>query len=176
MIFSQTPIPGLTLLRTDAHRDPRGAFARWYCRDEFAAHDIDFSPSQISISSNTTRHTLRGLHWQEEPHAEAKLVRVTSGRIFDVAVDLRSGSPTRLRWFGVELAANDGKALFIPAGFAHGMLTLTDNADLLYMIDTPYAPDSARGARWDDPAIGIAWPTTPEIIGDRDLAWPLLSK
>ena len=176
MIFSQTLIPGLILLRTEPHRDTRGAFARWYCHDEFAAHGIDFSPSQISISSNTTRHTLRGLHWQDAPHAEAKLVRATSGRIFDVAVDLRAGSPTRLHWFGVELAANDGQALFIPAGFAHGMMTLTDAADLLYMIDTPYAPESARGARWDDPAIGIAWPAAPEIVGDRDLTWPLLTQ
>ncbi len=171
MIFEPTPLAGLTIVRPQKHADPRGFFARLWCAEEFAAAGHPFRPAQISASYNAAAFTLRGLHWQAAPHGEAKLVRAASGRVFDVAVDLRPGSPTRLRWFGVELDAQAHTALLIPNGFAHGFLTLTPHAELLYAIDTPFVPGVGRGARYDDPAIGIAWPAAPAVIAERDLEW-----
>ena len=135
---------------------------------------MPFTPTQIVASSNTLAGTLRGLHWQTAPFAETKLVRVTQGRVFDVAVDLRPDSPTRLQHFGLELDAESQTGLLIPAGFAHGFITLLDRTDVLYCIDAPYAPDMALGARYDDPALNISWPRTPSVVADRDLAWPAL--
>jgi dTDP-4-dehydrorhamnose 3,5-epimerase len=175
MIFEPTPLPGLTVMRPQKHTDPRGFFARLWCAEEFAAAGHNFRPAQISASFNAARHTLRGLHWQAPPHGEAKLVRATRGRVFDVAVDLRPGSPTRLGWFGIELDADAHTALLIPDGFAHGFLTLTPAAELLYAIDTAYVPGAARGARYDDPAIGIAWPADPAVIAARDQEWPSIA-
>jgi dTDP-4-dehydrorhamnose 3,5-epimerase len=174
MIFEATPLEGLLVVRAEKHADARGFFARMWCADSFAAHGIDFVPSQISVSFNAIAGTLRGLHWQAAPHGETKLVRATQGRVWDVAVDLRPGSPTRHAWFGLELDAAAHTALLIPAGFAHGFVSLTDAAELLYCIDVAYAPEAARGARYDDPALGIAWPRPPSVIGERDLHWPAL--
>ena len=176
MIFEPTPLAGLTVVRPQKLGDARGFFARLWCADEFAAAGHPFRPSQISTSFNATRHTLRGLHWQAAPHGETKLVRAVRGRIFDVAVDLREHSPTRLAWFGLTLDADEHTALLIPDGFAHGFITLTDNAEVLYGIDIPFVPGVARGARYDDPAIAITWPAPPAVIADKDLAWPPLSK
>jgi dTDP-4-dehydrorhamnose 3,5-epimerase len=162
------------LVRPDKHRDTRGFFARLWCEDSFAAAGIDFRPSQISVSFNQGAGTLRGLHWQDPPHAETKLVRASAGRLFDVAVDLRPGSATKGRWYGVTLDAQDHTALLIPAGFAHGFVTLDDATEVTYCIDAPFAPAAARGARYDDPSIAIAWPRPPAVISDRDLAWPAL--
>jgi dTDP-4-dehydrorhamnose 3,5-epimerase len=172
MTFEPTPIEGLLLVRPECHADERGSFTRWWCADAFAAAGHPFAPRQISASRNTAQGTLRGLHWQEAPHSETKLVSVTRGRIYDVAVDLRAGSPTRLAWFGIELAAEGHPALLIPPGCAHGFITLTEGAEVLYLIDVPHAPAAARGARYDDPAFGIAWPRPPAVISGRDLAWP----
>jgi dTDP-4-dehydrorhamnose 3,5-epimerase len=174
VIFAPTPLAGLTVVRPEPLPDVRGSFARLWCDDAFAAAGLAFRPRQISASRNTASGTLRGLHWQAPPSAETKLVRATHGRVFDVAVDLREGSPTRLRWFGLELDAVAQTALLIPAGFAHGYLTLTPEAELLYLIDTPHEPAAARGARYDDPAIGITWPHPPAVIAPRDLAFPPL--
>lgn len=174
MNFEATPIEGLCVLRATQHADERGHFARLWDEMEFAAAGYSFRPTQISTSFNRRRGTLRGLHWQTGPHAETKLVRPVRGRIFDVAVDLRRQTRRWGAWFGLELDACEGSGLLIPAGFAHGFLTLTDDAEVLYLIDTPHQPEAARGARWDDPALSIAWPFDPEIVAARDRQWPLL--
>jgi len=168
-------LPGLVVVRPEKHGDGRGFFARLWCEEEFTAAGHRFRPVQISASYNAAAGTLRGLHWQAAPHGEAKLVRAAAGRVFDVAVDLRENSPTRLGWFAIELDAAAHTALLIPDGFAHGFITLTEGAELLYAIDTAYVPGVARGARYDDPAIGIAWPRAPAVIADKDLAWPALA-
>lgn len=174
MKFEATPLPGVLLVRGEPHPDERGSFARTWCADEFRAAGVPFVPTQMSVSSSRRAGTLRGLHWQQAPQAETKLVRVTRGRVWDVAVDLRAGSSTWGHWFGTELDASGLAALLIPPGFAHGLVTLADDTDVLYAIDVAHAPASARGARWDDPALRIAWPRPPAIVSDRDLAWPPL--
>lgn len=172
MILETTPLAGLTLLRQERHADERGYFARTFCVAELAAAGFAFSPVQMSASFSARALTLRGLHWQASPHAETKLVRVTRGEAFDVAVDLRPGSITRGQWHGRRLSAANGEALLIPPGFAHGLLTLADETEVLYAMDTPFAPEAARGARFDDPAFAIAWPAPPEVVSAKDLAWP----
>jgi dTDP-4-dehydrorhamnose 3,5-epimerase len=167
-----TALPGPLLIRFDRAEDRRGHFQRLWCADDFTAAGLDFRPSQISASYNHHVGTLRGLHWQEPPYAETKLVRATRGAVFDVVVDMRAGSMNRARWVGVELSAENGQALLIPAGFAHGFITLTDKAEVQYCIDTPFQPEAARGARFDDPSIGIAWPMPPRVISEKDLGWP----
>jgi dTDP-4-dehydrorhamnose 3,5-epimerase len=174
MIIEPTPLAGLFVVPAEKHADPRGYFARLWCREEFGLAGIAFAPVQVSLSYNERAGTLRGLHWQVAPHSEGKLVRVVRGSVWDVAVDLRADSATRFRWFGIELDAERGAGLFIPAGFAHGFVTLSDSAEVLYCIDVPYAADSARGARFDDPACGIVWPRAAEVISERDLGWPAL--
>lgn len=174
MIFEPTPLSGLLVVRADKRHDARGFFARLWCETEFAAAGHPFRPGQISTSFNQTKHTLRGMHWQADPHGETKLVRAVAGRVFDVAVDLRAQSPTRHHWFGLELDAAEHTALLIPPGFGHGFLTLTDAAELNYLIDIPYIPDVGRGARHDDPALNIAWPADPAVIAERDRTWPSL--
>ncbi len=172
MMFEPTPLAGLFVVLAEKHTDSRGYFARLWCAEEFAAAGLAFRPSQISLSSNRRAGTLRGLHWQVGAHAETKLVRVARGCIFDVAVDLRPGSATFRRWFGRELDAADQTALLIPAGFAPGVVAITDDAEVTYMIDVPFVPEAAHGARYDDPAFGIVWPVAPRVIASRDLYWP----
>ncbi|MHB2169787.1 dTDP-4-dehydrorhamnose 3,5-epimerase family protein [Alsobacter sp. R-9] len=172
MILEPTPLPGLVLVRQERREDARGFFARTWCADDFAAAGHPFQPRQMSASFSERAFTLRGLHWQDAPHAETKLVRVTRGAAFDVAVDLRPGSPTRGRWHGVTLDAETGDAFLIPPGFAHGLLTLADRTEVLYAMDVPYEAAAARGARWDDPAFGIAWPAAPRVIAPKDETWP----
>jgi dTDP-4-dehydrorhamnose 3,5-epimerase len=167
-----TIIAGLHEIEGRAHRDERGFFLRTWCREEFLAAGIDFSPVQTSVSASIHRHTLRGMHYQVAPARERKLVRCLHGRIFDVVVDLRQGSPTRLQHWAVILSFDAGNALFIPEGCAHGFMTLTDGAVVEYMMDTPHAPEHARGLRWDDPALGLPWPATPVVISARDRSWP----
>jgi dTDP-4-dehydrorhamnose 3,5-epimerase len=176
MIFEETPLKGAWLVTPEPALDERGGFARLFCAETFAARGLVSTLDQISISYNRRAGTLRGLHLQRPPHAEAKLVRVTAGTIFDVAVDLRAGSPTFGQWFGVVLDASQRQQLYIPAGFAHGFQSLSDGAEVLYLISTAYAPESQDGVRWDDPAIGVAWPD-PEgaILSDRDRASPPLA-
>lgn len=171
----ETALPGVVTIAFPSHADGRGAFARLWCADSFGAAGIEFSPTQCSLSSNTAALTLRGLHWQAPPHGEAKLVRCLRGRMFDVAVDLRAGSPTFGRWTGAELSPGGAEALFIPAGCAHGFLTLEPHTDVLYLIDTPYVPDASRGMMWNDPDIGVDWPAAPAVVGERDAALPAFS-
>ncbi|GAB1360955.1 dTDP-4-dehydrorhamnose 3,5-epimerase [Rhodobacter sp.] len=171
MIFHPTPLPGLVEVAATPHCDARGSFARAFCADEFRAAGIPFQPVQTNLSTNTAAFTLRGLHFQNAPFAETKLVRAVSGRAFDVAVDLRPG-PTCGRWHGVELSAKAKNALFIPEGFAHGFLTLESDTTLLYQMAPAHVAGHAAGIRWDDPNLGIQWPALPEVISAADAALP----
>jgi dTDP-4-dehydrorhamnose 3,5-epimerase len=170
VIFRPTAIAGVVEVLPQRHSDDRGAFLRTFCADAF--RPFGFVPSQISLSENPRCHTLRGLHWRAAPFQETKLVRCVRGAAFDVALDLRPGSPTRLRHVAVQLGAEEGNALLIPRGCAHGFLTLRDDTTIEYLIDIPYAPGHDRGARWNDPAFAIPWPAPPAVIGGRDAAWP----
>lgn len=170
MRFSPTDIAGVVVVDLEPHADDRGFFARLHCPEDFAAAGHPFTPVQTSLSRNTAARTLRGLHYQPEPYAEAKLVRVTRGRVFDVALDLRPG-PARLTWTAVELSADNGRALLIPRGVAHGFITLEPETDVLYQIDRLFEPGRGAGLRWNDPAFGIDWPVAPEVISAQDAAY-----
>ncbi len=172
MKFSSTPLPGAYLVDLEAHVDERGSFARCYCDDEFAAQGLETRWPQMNLSRNTRRGTLRGMHFQAEPHGEAKVVRCVRGAIFDVLVDLRRGSATRFQWHGVELSAANGRAVYVPRGFAHGFQTLEDDSEVLYLMSNRYVPGAERGFRWDDPDVGIEWPLPASVVGARDAAWP----
>ncbi len=165
MIFTESPLPGVFLVDLEPLNDERGFFARTYASDEFAAQGLSPELGQCSVSYNARQGTLRGLHYQDAPHEEHKLVRCTAGAIH---------SPGYRRWFGTELTAQNRRALFIPPGFAHGFVTLSDGAEVYYMISVPPAPEHARGLRWNDPAFGIQWPLAPSVISPRDAAYPLL--
>ena len=167
-----TPIAGVVRIEAEPHVDDRGLFARLHCPEEFAAAGIDFAPAQTSLSRNPTSGTLRGMHFQAAPHAEAKLVRVTRGRVFDVAVDLRPHSPTYRQWTGAELSAENLVGLYIGEGIAHGFLTLEPDTDVVYQIAPAYRPGHDAGVRWDDPTFGIAWPMAPVLISARDAGYP----
>ncbi len=168
-----TTLAGVFVVEVEPIIDDRGMFARTFCADEMAAHGMSARIAQCSVSTNAKRGTVRGMHWQAAPHEEEKLVRCTAGAIWDVALDLRPTSPTYLRWFGVELTAAERRALYVPAGCAHGFQTLVDDAEVLYQISVPYSAPHARGARWDDPAFAISWPLADAPIlspKDRGLA------
>jgi len=175
MIFTESPIAGAYVVDPERLIDERGHFARTYCAREFAEHRIDPAIAQCSSSFNTRGGTLRGMHYQAEPYAEAKLVRCTHGAIHDVVLDLRPDSSTYLQWYATELSEDNGRALFVPTGCAHGFQTLRDRSEVLYQISVPYEPTAARGARWDDPAFAIAWPEPPpggRAISPRDASYP----
>ena len=172
MRFTATGIEGVVIVDLDVIADQRGSFSRLHCPEEFAAAGHPFTPLQTSLSRNAKARTLRGMHYEAEPHAEAKLVRATRGAIFDVAVDLRTDSPTYLRWTGTELSAANGRALLIGKGMAHGFITLEDDTDVLYQIDRMFEPGHGRGVRWDDPAVAIEWPGPPLVISERDASYP----
>jgi dTDP-4-dehydrorhamnose 3,5-epimerase len=172
MIFRATAIAGVVEILPDRARDARGAFFRSYCAEDFARAGLDFRPVQASVSENPARHTLRGMHWQAAPAEERKLVRCVRGAVHDVALDIRAGSGTHGRHVAVTLSAEAGNALFVPAGCAHGFLTLTEDAALDYMMDVPFAPGLGRGLRWNDPAFAIPWPAAPAVISERDATWP----
>jgi dTDP-4-dehydrorhamnose 3,5-epimerase len=171
--FVETPIPGAVTVELEPHDDERGFFARVWDPDELTAAGLNPELSQVSISRSRRAGTLRGMHFQRRPHEEAKLVRCVRGAIFDVVLDLRPASPTYLMWHGVRLDEQNGTALYVPEGCAHGLQTLVDDSDVLYLISHPYSPESAAGVRWDDPAFGIEWPDTHErTIGAKDRTWP----
>jgi dTDP-4-dehydrorhamnose 3,5-epimerase len=172
MIFRETPVEGAWIVEPERFEDERGFFARTWDVDELAARGLDAALVQCSISFNRLRGTLRGMHYQAAPHEETKLVRCTAGAIFDVAVDLRPDSPTFCAWAGVELSAANRLALYVPRGCAHGFLTLTDDVEIAYQISERYAPDAARGVRFDDPAFGIAWPAEVTVVNERDRTYP----
>jgi len=171
VIFRPTEIAGVHIVDLEPIADARGSFARSYCADAFAAAGIELAVAQTNLSRNTKRGTLRGLHYQAEPAPDPKLVRCTAGRIFDVAVDLRPASPTFCRWVGAELDGERQNALFVPAGCAHGFLTLSDDAEVTYLMGAAYVPELARGVRWNDPAFAIAWPFPPAVMSERDATY-----
>jgi dTDP-4-dehydrorhamnose 3,5-epimerase len=172
-----TAIPGLVVLATRWFGDDRGAFSETYQQERFNQAGITVSFMQDNQAISKKAGTLRGLHFQKPPAAQAKLVRVTRGAIYDVAVDIRPGSPTYGKWAGVELSADNRLQFFVPAGFAHGYLTLEDDTDVLYKVDAPYTPSAEGGLLWNDPAIGIEWPKldTETVIAPRDAGLPPLS-
>ncbi|MBI1370673.1 MAG: dTDP-4-dehydrorhamnose 3,5-epimerase [Planctomycetes bacterium] len=172
MRLNPTPLSGLFVVEIEPIADARGFFARTWCGQTFASQGLPASLAQCSVSVNPKRATLRGLHWQAAPHGETKIVRVTSGAIFDVAVDLRIDSPTFRLWFGVELTSSNRKSLCIGPGFAHGFITLAPDTEVLYMMDKPQHAGSARGARYNDAAFKIDWPLAPECLSERDANYP----
>jgi dTDP-4-dehydrorhamnose 3,5-epimerase len=172
MRFEPTALSGAVVIELDRFVDERGFFARTWCAETFAAAGLPDRFSQSSLSWNEHHHTLRGMHWQADPYAEAKLVRCTRGAIFDVAVDLRPDSSTYLTSISFRLDEDNRRALFIPRGMAHGFLTLGPRTEVLYEMDARYEPTAARGARWDDPAFAIQWPAPPAVINSRDRSYP----
>lgn len=169
-------IPDVLLIELAPIPDDRGFFARAFAADEFAAQGLDPRVAQVSMSYNRLKGTLRGMHFQRAPSAEAKLVRCIRGAIFDVAVDLRPDSPTYLRWVSTELTADNRRAVYIPEGFAHGFQTLQDDCDVFYQVSSPYAPALADGVRYDDPAFGIQWPLAVAVMSERDRSWPAMTR
>jgi dTDP-4-dehydrorhamnose 3,5-epimerase len=172
VIFEELALPGAYIIRLEERCDDRGFFARSWCSREFAAHGLVDCVVQANLSYNRRRGTLRGMHWQEGSAAETKLVRCTSGALYDVIVDLRRDSPTYRRWVGVELTARNRLMLYVPEGFAHGFQTLEDETEATYQVSHYYTPGAERGLRHDDPAIGIAWPMPVEVISEKDRCWP----
>ena len=174
MNLDPTKIPGCVVVRPERHVDDRGHFARTWDGAVLAAAGLNGAVAQCSVSYNHERGTLRGMHYQAAPHEEAKLVRCTRGAVFDVCLDLRPRSPTFRQWHGETLTADDGAALYVPEGCAHGFLTLEDATEVFYTISAPYAPEAGRGVRYDDPAFGIDWPGRVRVIHPRDAAYPLV--
>ena len=172
MKFTETAIPGAWIVEPERRTDARGFFARVFCVDEFAAHGLETGLVQANTGVSLRRGTLRGMHYQRGEAAEAKVVRCTQGRVFDVVLDLRPDSPAFRRWVGVELSAENEQMLYVPRGCAHGYQTLTDDAELWYGATARYTPSAATGVRHDDPAFGINWPLDVTVISDADAAWP----
>jgi dTDP-4-dehydrorhamnose 3,5-epimerase len=173
MIFTETELPGAYVVDIEPREDERGFFARVWCEQEFAEQGLSTRVAQSNVSFNRRAGTLRGMHYQAPPHAEVKVVRCTSGAIFDAIVDLRPDSPTYKRWTGVELSEANHRALYVPEGFAHGYQTLVPDTMTFYQVSEFYAPDAERGLRWNDPAFAIEWPD-PEnaFLSEKDAAWP----
>ena len=174
MIFHRTTLAGAYLIELEPRGDERGVFARTMCREEFAAHGLATDYPQQNLSVSARAGTLRGLHFQRPPHAEAKLVRCVRGAVLDVIVDLRPDSPSSMRHEAFELRAGDWRQLYVPPGFAHGFQTLVDDVEMTYLMSAPYAPGMDGGLRHDDPRLGIEWPLPVTVISERDRAWPLL--
>jgi dTDP-4-dehydrorhamnose 3,5-epimerase len=172
MLFTETELPGAYVIDLERHEDERGFFARAFCEREFAAHGLPARFPQANLSRNTRTGTLRGMHFEAPPSAEAKLVRCVAGAIHDVILDLRQGSASYLKWTSALLSAENGRALFVPAGFAHGFITLLDDTDVFYQMGDFFRPGGARGLRWDDPKLGIVWPAQPTVISERDAKYP----
>jgi dTDP-4-dehydrorhamnose 3,5-epimerase len=174
--FHPTNLRDACLVQLEPARDNRGFFARSFCAEEFAVHGLETNYPQHSISVSARRGTLRGMHYQRDPHSEVKLVRCTRGAILDVIIDIRSDSPTYRRWQQFELSSANGDQLYIPKGFAHGFQTLSDDVEVNYLISAPYKPALAHGIRYDDPAFGINWPLSVTEISEKDLHWPAFAE
>lgn len=172
VIFRETGLTGLMLVELEPISDERGSLARTFDSAEWEQRGLSAQVVECNLSRNPHRGTLRGMHYQEPPHSESKLVRCSRGAIFDVAVDIRPESPTFRRWFGIELSDENGRMLHVSEGFAHGFLTLTDASEVMYQMSARYNADFARGIRWDDPAIGMEWPASPSVISERDRGFP----
>ncbi len=177
MKYTPTPLEGAYIIDIESHQDERGYFARVWCAREFEAHGLNPALLQCNIAYNKRKGILRGMHYQRAPWSEVKLVRCTRGAVYDVIVDLREHSPTRLQWTGVELTQDNHRMLYVPEGFAHGYLTLEDDSELFYQVSQVYTPEAEGGLRWNDPAVGIDWPDVGELlISPKDSVWPLLGE
>ena len=175
MNFIELFLNGAYKIDLEKNEDDRGFFSRVWCKNEFEEHGLDTSIVQINNSLRKKRGTLIGLHFQRPPKTEAKIVRCLYGAIWDVIVDLRKDSPTFGQWYGTELNNNNRTMIFVPQGFAHGYLTLSPDAEILYLVSEFYSPESEDGLRWNDPQVGIKWPDTPQVISDKDVQAPLLA-
>lgn len=175
MIFTEGPLPGTYIIDPDRKADERGYFARIFCQREFAHHDLTQDLVQANLSHNHKRGTLRGMHYQSAPHQEVKVVRCISGALYDAIVDVRPDSPTYGQWMGVELSAENGRSLYVPEGFAHGYITLSDDTVAMYFVSAFYTPGAEGGIHYDDPAIGIEWPIPVSQISEKDQGWPPLA-
>ncbi len=176
MRFMKTDLMGAWVIEPQPIIDERGQFMRAWCAREFVEHGINFMPVQANMGLSIHKGTVRGMHFQEAPALEAKLVRCTRGSMFDVALDLRPGSESYGKWFGVELTAENGRMLYVPELCAHGYQTLEDNTEMYYLTSAFYTPQSARGVRFDDPAFDIQWPLNASTISEQDLKWPLVKR
>ena len=174
MLFKETKLKGVFVVELELIKDDRGFFACSWSPEEFEKQGLNPRLSQCNISFNNRSGTLRGMHFQEKPYEEAKLVRCTRGAMYDVAVDLRPDSPTRYQWVAFELTANNRRMLYIPEGFAHGYQTLDDDTEIFYQMSETYHPEVARGLRWDDPHLAIDWPLDVAVISKRDLEFELI--
>jgi dTDP-4-dehydrorhamnose 3,5-epimerase len=172
MIFSETKLPGAAIIDLNKLEDARGFFARGFCQKEFEEHGLVPRVAQTNISFNIKAGTLRGMHYQEAPFEETKLVRCTKGAIYDVIIDLRPDSPTFMEWLAVELSAENYRMLFVPGNFAHGFQTLEDNTEVTYQVSEFYTPKAERGIRYDDPVFEIEWPSKVIEISEKDRSWP----
>lgn len=172
MNFLPTRLPGVFEIHLEPRHDERGFFARSWCRREFEEHGLNPEVVQCNVSFNEKMGTLRGIHYQAEPHPECKLVRCTTGAIFDVVVDLRPDSPAFRQWVGVELTASNRRALYVPPGCGHGLITLEDRTEIFYQMSEFFYPDLSRGVRWNDPTLAIEWPFEPQVISERDRLYP----
>lgn len=172
MIFTETALPGAWIIDMEPLEDTRGFFARAWCQREFVAHGLNPNLVQCNISFNKRKGSVRGMHFQVAPYEEAKIVRCTRGSLYDVMIDLRLDSDTYQRWIGVELTADNRRMVYVSEGFAHGFQTLEDNTEVFYQMSQFFAPECARGVRWDDPAFAIRWPLSDVIISERDRTYP----
>ncbi|MEO6212473.1 MAG: dTDP-4-dehydrorhamnose 3,5-epimerase [Vicinamibacterales bacterium] len=172
MTFEPAGLDGAWLLDLERHEDERGFFARAWCGSEFASRSLSGTLAQCSLSYNRKARTIRGMHYQAAPSEEAKVVRCIRGAIYDVLLDLRPASPTYTRWIARELTADNRLAFYVPEGVAHGFQTLTDDTEVLYLIDETYDPALARGVRWNDPNFDIHWPEAPGLMSERDRSYP----
>jgi dTDP-4-dehydrorhamnose 3,5-epimerase len=176
MRFTPSRIPGAWVIDIEPIHDQRGFFAMTWLPEEFRKHGLDPALAQCNLAFNHKRGTLRGMHFQTAPHAQAKLVRATRGALHDVIVDLRDDSPTFQQWDAVEITADNRRMLYMPTGIAHGYLTLTDDTEAYYHASSPWVPAAESGVRWNDPALGIEWPFAPSVISPKDAAWPLWTR
>jgi dTDP-4-dehydrorhamnose 3,5-epimerase len=174
MIFNKTTLTDARLIDLQKRGDDRGFFARTMCQDEFTAEGMDTVYVQQNMSTSVHKGTLRGMHYQRAPYAEAKLVRCVRGAIIDIIVDLRPDSPSYLKHEAFELTESNYRELYVPRGFAHGFQTLTDNVEVTYLVSAMYTPSAERGLRYNDPKLGIEWPLEVTTISDKDKAWPLI--
>ncbi len=168
MIFTETPIPGAFLIDLEKRGDDRGFFARAFCEKEFAAHQLVTRFVQVNNSLSAQKGTLRGMHYQLAPRAETKLVRCIRGALYDLILDLRPGSATFGKSCGAELSADNRRMMYVPKGFGHGFITMTDDTEAFYFVDEFYAPECERGLRWNDPRFSLAWPLAPVVLSDKD--------
>ena len=172
MIFKETKLDGAYIIELNKLKDERGFFARSWCQKEFEDQGLESRIVQSNVSFNKNKGTLRGMHYQQAPHGETKLIRCTRGALYDVIVDLRPASPTYKQWIGIELTADNYRMLYVPRDFAHGFQTLEDGTEATYHVSEFYTPGAEKGLRWNDPAFQIAWPIEVSVISSKDASWP----